>query len=312
MPGQAAEFAIGIDLGGTKIACVVLGPENETVWKQRVPTPSGDYAGILKAIAALVSEAHLACEGKAPDRLGIGIPGELASDGRTVKNANSTCLIGNPLGHDIEAHLGMRVQIANDANCFALSEAIDGAGIGEALVFGVIIGTGVGGGITIHQKMWVGRNRLSGEWGHNPFPLLGVTAKQRECYCGRKDCNETWLSGPALSRNYLERTGERIAAMEIAARAKAGEAAAHAILDEYATHLAMGLSSVVNLLDPDVIVLGGGLSNLDDLYEILPERLSGFVFNATDAPVNLQTRIVKNKWGDDSGVRGAAFLSRQM
>lgn len=313
MTGQAREFAIGIDLGGTKIACVVMGPSNETIWKHRVPTPSGDYEGILKAIAGLVSEARHICGGAAPKSLGIGIPGELASDGRTVKNANSTCLIGNPLGTDLETRLDMQVRIANDANCFALSEAMDGAGMDAALVFGVIIGTGVGGGIVIDQKMRVGQNRLSGEWGHNPFPLLdGVSAKNRPCYCGGRDCNETWLSGPALALNYCERTGKALTAMDIAERAASGEEAALSVLDEYATHLAMGLSSIVNVLDPNVIVLGGGLSNLDYLYDILPDRLAGFVFNATNAPVDLQTRIVKNKWGDDSGVRGAAWLSRQI
>lgn len=303
--------AIGIDLGGTKISGIVLGPENDVLWKGRVATPSGDYPSTLLAIEGLVRTALENCVGETPAAVGIGIPGELSSDGQTVKNANSTCLIGQALKTDLQVRLGLSVKIANDANCFALSEARDGAGAGHDVVFGVIIGTGTGGGIVLNGQIHAGRNRLAGEWGHNPFPLLGEGPKNRPCYCGRVDCNETWLSGPALALDYRDLTGQHLSAVEISARAEAGEAAARKVMAGYATHLAKGLSSVVNLLDPDVIVLGGGLSNVAFLYDAVPGLISDYIFNATDRPADFQTPVLANKWGDDSGVRGAAWLARE-
>ena len=301
---------IGVDLGGTKIAATVMSLRGETRWKHRVPTPAGDYEGTLNAIEGLVRSAIDHGIDGVPRSFGIGIPGEMSSDGRTVKNANSTCLIGRPLQDDLQARLGMRVVIANDANCFALSEAMDGAGGGAGVVFGVILGTGVGGGIVVHKRLIAGANRLAGEWGHNPMPLKGGMAKHRPCYCGYADCVETWLSGPAFARDYQDRTGLDGTAIEIAKLAEDGDLPASEVLDTYITNLARALSGIVNVLDPDVIVLGGGMSNIDRIYSSLPDRLAGFVFNATDQPVDLQTRIVQARWGDDSGLRGAAWLTR--
>ena len=189
-------------------------------------------------------------------------------------------------------------------------EALDGAGKDGEIVFGVIIGTGVGGGIAIRGIPHTGINRLAGEWGHNPFPLLGAEPKQRPCYCGQTDCIETWLSGPALTQDYADLKGHKVPAIELVARAKKGNPVAEEVIDTYVTNLAKGLSTIVNTLDPDVIVLGGGVSNIEHIYSVLPERIASYVFNATDRPVELKTRIVRNKWGDDSGVRGAAWLTR--
>ena len=304
--------AIGVDLGGTKISAVVLGPENDVIWKSRLSTPSGDYEKTLQTIKALISDARTVCGANMPTRIGIGIPGALASDGLTIKNANSTCLIGKPLKADLEALLQLEVVMANDANCFALSEAIDGAGAGARVVFGVILGTGVGGGVALSGHIHSGPNLIAGEWGHNAFPLRADPPKHRACYCGKVDCIETWLSGPGLAQDYLDLTGEVVTAKELAARVRAGEAAAGAVLEAYSDNLAKGLSDVINLLDPDVIVLGGGVSNLTQLYTDVPKKLTGHIFNATDQPIDMQTRLVQNRWGDDSGVRGAAWLGRQV
>lgn len=274
---------IGIDLGGTKTEIVVLGDAGETVLRERVPTPRGDYPATVAAIAALVkaAETKVSCRETAPvASVGIGIPGAESRITGRIKNANSTWLIGQPLRADLERALQRPVRIANDANCFALSEATDGAAAGAAVVFGVILGTGVGGGIVVNGQVLVGPNAIAGEWGHNP---LAGEAEQRPCYCGRLNCIETFLSGPALAAD--------------------GGAEDAAALQRYERRLARALAQVINLLDPDVIVLGGGVSNLDRLYDRVPRLWGEFVFSDAVA-----TRLVKNKHGDSSGVRGAAWL----
>jgi fructokinase len=272
---------IGIDLGGTKTEIIVLGDTGEELLRERVPTPRGDYAATVATIAALVksAEAKFGADGTAS--VGIAIPGAESRVTGLIKNANSTWLIGQPLRADIEAALGRPVRIANDANCFALSEATDGAASGAEVVFGVILGTGVGGGIVVRGKVLVGPNAIAGEWGHNPLP--GDEAVRPACYCGRAGCIETFLSGPAL--------------------AAAGGAADGAAMQRYEMRLARALAQVINLLDPDVIVLGGGVSNLDRLYDRVPRLWGEWVFSD-----HVATRLVKNTHGDSSGVRGAAWL----
>ncbi|MDI6749628.1 MAG: ROK family protein [Pseudomonadota bacterium] len=274
---------IGIDLGGTKIEIIVLGDDGAMLLRERVPTPRGDYAATVATIAGLVTmaERKVGHDGTAPPiPVGIGIPGAESRVTGLIKNANSTWLIGRPLRADLEAALGRAVRIENDANCFALSEATDGAAAGARVVFGVILGTGVGGGIVVDGRVLVGPNAIAGEWGHNPLP--GAT-EGRPCYCGRTDCIETYLSGPAL-----------------AAEGGAENAAA---LDRYEQRLARALAQVINILDPDVIVLGGGVSNLDRLYDRVPRLWHEWVFSD-----HVATRLLKNRHGDSSGVRGAAWL----
>ena len=265
---------IGIDLGGTKIEAIALDAHGREVFCKRVPTPRGDYQGTLRAIAQLVAEAG---EGS----VGVGIPGALSHATGLVKNANSTWLIGKPLKEDLERVLGREVRIANDANCFALSEATDGAGAGAEVVFGVILGTGVGGGIAVRGRVLEGANSIAGEWGHNPLPLpRAEDLPLRPCYCGRQGCIETYLCGPALERD-------------------GGEAA----LDLYCERLARALAGVINILDPEVIVLGGGVSNVARLYDNVPRLWTRYVFSDRVA-----TRLAPPRHGDSSGVRGAARL----
>jgi fructokinase len=265
---------IGIDLGGTKIAALALDPAGQEVFRKRVPTPRGDYAATLAAVATLVREAG-------DGTVGIGIPGALSKVTGLVKNANSTWLIGKPLKQDLEKAIGREVKLANDANCFALSEAVDGAGEGAEVVFGVILGTGVGGGIVVRGEVLTGPNAIAGEWGHNPLPLpQAPDLPLRPCYCGRSGCIETYLSGPALERD-------------------GGEAA----LGRYAERLARALAGVINILDPDVIVLGGGVSKVARLYEEVPKLWQRHVFSDQVA-----TRLLPPRHGDASGVRGAAWL----
>lgn len=290
---------IGVDLGGTKIEIIALDEHGATLLRERRATPQGDYRATLTTIAAMVGDAErrLGARGS----VGVGIPGALsARDGR-VKNANSTCLIGEPLREDLSALLAREVRIANDANCFALSEAIDGAGAGAAVVFGVILGTGVGGGIVVQGRVIEGANRIAGEWGHNPLPL--EVEPLPACYCGRRGCVETFLSGPGLARDHALVTGEALTPQAIAARAQAGDAACEATLVRFETRLARALAGVVNVLDPDVIVLGGGLSGLARLYRNVPALWSAQVFSDV-----CTTRLVANVHGDSSGVRGAAWL----
>ncbi len=280
---------IGVDLGGTKIEAIAL-EGNKELRRRRVATPRGDYQATVAAVAALVGEMG---EGS----VGVGIPGALSPVTGLVKNANSTWLIGRPLKQDLERALQSEVRIENDANCFALSEATDGAGQGARAVFGVILGTGVGGGIVIDGKLLKGPNAIAGEWGHNPLPAPGPQdLPLPACYCGRAGCIETYLSGPGLARDHQALTGETAAPEALAA----GQGAA---LGRYEERLARALASVINVLDPDVIVLGGGMSNVPRLYTEVPRLWSKHVFSD-----HVATRLSRNVHGDSSGVRGAAWL----
>src|SRR5258708_10488609 len=281
---------VGIDLGGTKIEVLALDDAGREVFRKRVLTPRGDYAATLAAVAALVNEIGAGS-------VGIGIPGALSQTTGLVKNANSTWLIGRPLKQDLERALGREVRIENDANCFALSEAIDGAGKGARSVFGVILGTGVGGGIVVDGEVLLGRNAISGEWGRNPLPLPGeADLPLPKCYCGPSVCIETYLSGPALERDHERLTGEKRSAKEIADLD--GQA-----LDRYLERLARSLAGVINLVDPDVIVLGGGMSNAPRLDTPAPPLSTPHLFSH-----HVATRLLRNVHGDSSGVRGAAWL----
>lgn len=293
---------IGVDLGGTKIEIVALADDGRDLLRRRIPTPQGDYMATVMAVAGLVEtvENELGRQGS----VGIGIPGAESLASGLIKNANSTCLIGKPLRRDLQAVLQRPVRLANDANCFALSEAIDGSGRETEVVFGVILGTGVGGGIVVNRQVLTGANGIAGEWGHNPLPLPGTAdLPLPPCYCGRQGCIETYLSGPALAADHLAHTGERLAAAAIETGAAGGDAACEATLQRYEARLGRALAGVINLLDPQVIVLGGGLSNMTRLYRNLPGACAPHVFSDTCA-----TRIVPPSHGDSSGVRGAAWL----
>ena len=294
---------IGIDLGGTKIEGIGLDADALVAVRRRLATPRDDYAGTLEAIARLVAEI----EGEAgrDGSVGIGIPGVVSRATGLVKNANSTWLNGRPLGTDLERRLARPVRIANDANCFTLSEAIDGAGRGFESVFGVILGTGVGGGIAIRQRIHEGPNQVAGEWGHNPLPWMTdeERASAPSCYCGKVGCVETFLSGPGLERDAARVSGVPRTSHDIVRAAAAGEPDATRTLERYHDRLARALATVINTLDPDAIVLGGGMSNLPDLPSGVTAALSQYVFS--DAVL---TRVVMNLHGDSSGVRGAAWL----
>ena len=293
---------IGVDLGGTKIEIVALAADGRELLRRRVATPQGDYSATLGAVAALIAavENELGRQGT----VGVGIPGtESLASGR-IKNANSTCLIGQPLRTDLEALLQREVRLANDANCFALSEASDGAGRQAEVVFGVILGTGVGGGVVVRGHVLSGANAIAGEWGHNPLPLPGPADLPLPlCYCGRSGCIETYLSGPALIRDHALHAGDQLSPAEIDARAAGGDPACEATLRRYEARLGRALAGVVNVLDPQVIVLGGGLSNLGRLYRNLPACCGPHVLSDI-----FRTQIVPPAHGDSSGVRGAAWL----
>ncbi len=293
---------IGVDLGGTKIEIIALDDGGQTLARRRVATPQGDYPATLAAVAGLVHavEAELGQRGT----VGVGMPGALSKVTGLVKNANSTCLIGRPLQADLQQRLGRPLRLANDANCFALSEAVDGAAAGAGVVFGVIIGTGVGGGIVVDGRVREGANAIAGEWGHNPLPLpAGDDLPLPACYCGRAGCVETYLSGPALARDHRQAGGAALAPEAVVAAAAAGDAACAATLQRYLSRLARALATVINVLDPDVIVLGGGMSNLDRLYADVPRLWLPHVFSD-----HVSTRLAKAVHGDSSGVRGAAWL----
>ena len=293
---------IGVDLGGTKIEAVALDRDGQERGRRRVPTPRGRYGATLAAITTLVE--GLERESGEPARVGIGMPGALSPATGLVKNANSVWLNGRPLRQDLERLLHRPLRFANDANCFALSEARDGAGEGAPVVFGVILGTGTGGGVVVHGRVLGGPNAVAGERGHNPLPWPRPGEwPGAACYCGRTGCVETFLSGPGVSRDHRESTGEELDATTIAARAADGDAACEATLGRYEERLARALATVVNLLDPDVIVLGGGLSNLTRLYAGVPERWGAWVFSD-----RVDTALRPPKHGDSSGVRGAAWL----
>lgn len=292
---------IGIDLGGTKTEAIVLADDGTIAFRRRVATPRA-YEPTLDTIVALVAEGERAVGARCT--VGVGIPGAIVPATRAVKNANSVWLNGRPLADDLAARLGRAVRLENDANCFALSEAADGAAAGAHAVFGVILGTGVGGGIVIDGRVHVGVNRIGGEWGHNPLPwprpdeLPGPP-----CYCGKHGCIETFLSGPGLERDHAAHTGERRTTQEVVAAAAGGDPRAAATLARYHDRLARGLASVINVLDPDVIVLGGGMSNIPELADAVRQLLGRYVFSDT-----VVTRVVRNRHGDSSGVRGAAWL----
>jgi fructokinase len=292
---------IGVDLGGTKIEIVALDASGVERFRRRIATPRDDYDATLRAVADLVDEAERVV---GPASVGIGTPGAISPATGLMKNANSTWLIGRPLGDDLNRLLGRAVRIANDANCFALSEAVDGAAAGAAVVFGVIVGTGTGGAIVVDRKVVVGANAIGGEWGHNPLPWPdGDEWPGPPCYCGRTGCIETFLSGPGMSRDHRTGTGQDVESSEIATRAEAGDPAACATIERYAGRMARGLAAIINVVDPDVIVLGGGLSNIARLYERVPQLWVPYVFSD-----RIATRLVRAKFGDSSGVRGAAWL----
>ena len=293
---------LGVDLGGSKIEILALAADGQELLRRRVATPQGDYPATLDTIVELVraAESELGRRGS----LGIGIPGAESLASGLIKNANSTCLIGQALKLDLQSRLDREVRLANDANCFALSEAIDGSGQGAETVFGIILGTGVGGGIVIRQQVLSGANAIAGEWGHNPLPLpLADDLPLPVCYCGRHGCIETYLSGPALSADHTKHTGDYLEVPEIAARAENGDAACEASLQRYEARLGRALAGIINILDPQVIVLGGGLSNLQRLYRNLPACCGPHVFSDV-----FYTQIVPPAHGDSSGVRGAAWL----
>jgi fructokinase len=300
-----ARIRIGIDVGGTKIEAIALSRRGDELGRVRIATPR-DYDGTIAAITDLVSQ--LEQKTSATGSVGVGIPGALVPTTGLVKNANSVWLNGRPLAHDLERALNRPVRLMNDANCFALSEATDGAAAGAATVFGVILGTGAGGGIVLNGRCHAGANLIAGEWGHNPLPWpVPNESPGPLCYCGKRGCVETWISGPAFERDYAEHTGETRSSREIVEAATRGDARASATLARYHERLARSLATVVNLLDPDVIVLGGGMSNIDGLPEAAAAALAGYVFSA-GSNVPLETRIVRHVHGDSSGVRGAAWL----
>ena len=292
----------GIDLGGTKIEIIVLDKAGQVRFRKRTPTPQGDYGATLVSIRELIDEAEseLGCR----TSVGIGTPGSLSRVTGRLKNSNSTCLNDRPLLDDLQSLLQRPIRMANDADCFALSEATDGAAAGAANVFGVILGTGVGGGIVVNGRLLAGPGGIAGEWGHNPLPW--PTDDERPgpvCYCGKRGCIETFLSGPGLARDHRERTGLTLDPAEVVVRAQAGDARCALSLRTYEDRLARGLAHVLNLLDPEAIVLGGGLSNCDDLYHNLPRLLEKYVFSD-----RVDTKVLPPRFGDSSGVRGAAWL----
>ena len=292
---------LGIDLGGTKIAAVVLANAGAALWEARRPTPRGDYDATLDSIAALVADGERAAG--EPCTVGIGMPGAISPATGLVKNANSTWLNGRPFQTDLERRLARPLRLANDANCLAVSEAVDGAAAGARIVFGVILGTGVGGGVAIGGVAITGANAIAGEWGHNPLPWPDADERPgRACYCGRHGCIETFLSGPGFAADYETRSGQSLPAQGIVA-ASARDAVAREALDAWRRRLAKSLATVINVLDPDVIVLGGGLSQIESIYDDVPRRWSEWVFSD-----RVTTRLVPARYGDASGVRGAAWL----
>ncbi len=298
--------AIGIDLGGTKIEVAALDENGKVLFRRRTPTPREDYRATLEAIARLVREAE--AELGVTGTVGVGHPGAISPATGLIKNANSTWLNGRPFDRDLCALLDRPVAFANDANCLALSEATDGAGAGATVVFAVILGTGVGGGIAVHGRVITGANAIAGEWGHNALPWPEDAERPGPpCYCGLTGCIETWLSGPGLAADHERTTGETLTGPEIVARAEAGDAAADASLSRYEHRLARALAGVINILDPDVIVLGGGVSNVRRLYTNVTRLWERWVFSDTVA-----TRLLPPVHGDSSGVRGAAWLGRAL
>lgn len=300
---------LGIDLGGTKIEAVVLAADGGECFRRRVATPGNNYPAIIETLTELIEQAESAVAGGSSagslTPIGIGTPGTASPvDGR-MRNCNTTCLNGRHLQLDLERALGRPVRVANDANCFALSEATDGAAADQAVVFGVILGTGVGGGVVVDQRLLPGANGIGSEWGHNLMPGIGDVFEpgQRPCYCGRSNCVETYLSGSGLATTYRQKGGDSRSAEQIVALAASGDRAAIASLAIYHQQLAFALAQVINILDPHVIVLGGGLSNIQSLYDQVPRLWGRWIFSDS-----LQTRLLPARFGDSSGVRGAAWL----
>ena len=293
---------IGVDVGGTKIEAVALLPDGGECDRTRIATPHGDYGATVHAIADLIHsmEKRIGQQGT----VGVGIPGTVSPATGLVKNANSTWLIEKPFDNDLAAALARPVRMANDANCFALSEATDGAGQGAKVVFGVIIGTGTGGGIVVNGEILTGPNAIAGEWGHNPLPWPDASETPGPlCYCGKCGCIETFISGPGLARDHSDSGNPELTAEEIASRAMAGDDTAQASLTRYEERMAKALASVINVLDPDVIILGGGCSNIDQIYKNVPQMWDRYVFSD-----QVRTQLRRNAHGDSSGVRGAAWL----
>lgn len=295
-------YKVGIDLGGTKIEIAVLDSNANFVLRERLATPQGDYAATLDTIAQLVHHAEKVT-GRF-DRIGVAIPGAVSSQTDRIKNANSVCLIGQDLKGDLHALLGKEIHLENDANCFVLSEAKDGAALGHSAVFGVIIGTGCGGGLVINGQVLRGANAIGGEWGHNPLPWAESKDECLPCYCGKTGCIETFLSGPGLSQHLHLRHNLNWTPVALVDQAQQGNPKAIAMMEAYAIWLAKGLSSVINIIDPDVIVLGGGLSNMQYLYQRVPEIWGQWIFSD-----QIHTQLCAPRWGDSSGVRGAAWLT---
>lgn len=293
---------IGVDLGGTKIEVAALDRQGSIVLRRRIATPAGNYEAAVRAIRTLVLELEAQLGARCP--VGVGIPGALSPATGLVKNANSTCLIGHPFDRDLAAALERPVRLANDADCFALSEAVDGAAAGMPSVFGAILGTGVGGGVVVQGRLLCGPNAIAGEWGHSPLPWPSDDERPGAlCYCGKRGCIETFLSGPGLARDHANAAAASLAPDEIAARAQAGDGAAGATLRRYEDRLARALATVINLIDPHVIVLGGGLGQIARLYQNVPRLWAAYVFSDT-----VTTKLVPPRFGDSSGVRGAAWL----
>jgi len=299
---RGGKVRFGIDLGGTKIEGVALAPDGVELCRHRRPTPRNNYAATIETIASIIGV--LEADSGARGSVGIGMPGSLSPKTRLVQNANSTWLNGRPFDRDLEAKLSCTIRCANDANCFALSEAADGAAAGTSMVFGVILGTGCGGGLVHHGRIVDGPRGIGGEWGHNPLPWCEADEHPGPpCWCGRSGCMETWVSGPVMAADHFRATGESLTAEEIAHCASLGKAAAQATLDRHVSRLARGLAAMVNAFDPDMIVLGGGLSQLAHLYVQLPALISPHIF-AADTHVIIRPP----RWGDASGARGAARL----
>jgi fructokinase len=297
-----SDMRIGIDLGGTKIEGICLDHSGNELARKRIATPKHDYPGTVQAMAGLVRDLEV--QTGRTGTVGVAIPGTVSTITGRVKNANSTWLNGQPLDRDFAAALGRPVRCVNDANCLAVSEATDGAAAGIPVVFAVIIGTGCGAGIALRGQVHTGQNAVAGEWGHNPLPWM--TAEEYpgvDCYCGKRGCIETWISGTGLEKDYLRATGAALTGPEIVKRSEAGEAAASAALDRYEDRLARSLTHVINLLDPDIIVLGGGMSRVQRIYPYVRAKLPGLVFGRESS-----TPVVPARHGDSSGVRGAAWL----
>lgn len=293
---------IGVDLGGTKIEAIALDEQGLELMRKRLDTPATDYQKILHAIKQLVDEleAHTGKDGQ----VGIGTPGALSPATGLLRNSNTVCMNYMPVKQDLEALLKRPITMANDANCFALSEAVDGAATGADVVFGVIVGTGTGAGVVVHGKVLTGPNAIAGEWGHNPLPWPRDDERPGpKCYCGKFGCVETFISGPGMVRDHRLHTGQQLSTREIVKRVEQGDPAAELTLQRYENRMARSLAHVINILDPDVIVLGGGMSNIQRLYQKVPAIWGDYVFSD-----KVFTKLVAPKYGDSSGVRGAAWL----